>query len=50
VTGSITEKRQAFRDARQVLTRRIDQMLALPLESLQPAELQAELQRIGENQ
>ncbi len=49
VTGSDEAKGRAFRDALSVLNRRIDLMLALPLESLQRPALAREMQRIGED-
>ena len=47
VEGSDEQERQAFFDAFNLLSRRIEAMLALPLESLDRAKRQAKLQRIG---
>lgn len=49
VTESDEARRRAFREALIVLDRRIDLMLALPLEVLQPAALEAHLKEIGES-
>ncbi|TVR78080.1 MAG: arsenate reductase ArsC [Rhodospirillales bacterium] len=46
-TGSDEDKRAAFRLARDRLTRRIEQFLALPLDSLDAESLRARLQGIG---
>ena len=43
-------QRQAFERAFDALERRIAQMLALPLDSLDPASLKARLRAIGETQ
>jgi len=47
--GSDEAKRRAFREALMVLNRRIDLLLALPLESLQQAALEAGMHHIGES-
>jgi arsenate reductase len=47
VEESNEARRQAFREARGVLSRRIDLLLALPFESLPPAALAAKLNQIG---
>jgi arsenate reductase len=47
VEGSDADKEAAFGLAFERLKRRIDRMLALPLESLSPGALRTELQRIG---
>lgn len=49
VEGSDEATRRAFREALMVLNRRIDLMLALPLESLQQAALEASMHHIGES-
>lgn len=49
VEGSDEAKRRAFREALLVLNRRIDLMLALPLESLPQAALGASMHHIGES-
>lgn len=49
VEESTEARRQAFRDALTALGRRIDLMLALPLESLPQAALAASLNQIGES-
>lgn len=43
----VEESRAAFRSTYDALTRRIEKMLALPFESMPPAELRAALQAIG---
>ncbi len=48
VHGSDDERRRAFRDALVLLQRRIDLMLALPIEALQRLALEARLRSIGE--
>ena len=47
VTGDDVEKRKAFREAFASLKRRIDRLLALPVETLQPAQLKSKLDEIG---
>ena len=47
VEGEDEAKRKAFRDALQLLSRRIDLMLALPVEKLQRLALQERLRAIG---
>lgn len=47
VTGSDAEKQAAFALAFERVMRRIDRMLALPLGTLSPGALRAELQAIG---
>ena len=47
-TGSDEERRRAFRDAADILARRIGLLLALPIESMVATALQQELRRIGE--
>ena|SRR5919112_1994856 len=47
VPGDEPTKRQAFREALQLLTRRIDLMLALPTHRLERPELQERLRMIG---
>jgi arsenate reductase len=47
VDGSDAEKAAAFLDAFRMLKRRIDLLLALPIESLGPAALRLHLQEIG---
>jgi arsenate reductase (thioredoxin) len=46
--GDEDTKRNAFRDALDLISRRIDLMLSLPVERLQPAALRQRLQAIGE--
>lgn len=46
-TGSDEDKRRAFRVAYMVLQRRIDLMLALPLERLDRLKLQERMEQIG---
>lgn len=48
VAGGEEEKRAAFRDALVLLARRIDLLLALPLEKLERLALEAELRAIGD--
>lgn len=45
--GSDDDKRAAFRRAAQILRRRIEQLLALPVERLEAAALRAKLVQIG---
>lgn len=47
VQGDEGTKRRAFREALQLISRRIDLMLALPVEKLQPLALQERLRAIG---
>ena len=47
VDGGDAERRRAFRDALVLLQRRVDLMLALPIESLQRMALEARLKAIG---
>jgi arsenate reductase (thioredoxin) len=47
VEGSEWDKRAAFRDAFFVISRRIDLLLALPLEKLERLALEAQLRAIG---
>jgi arsenate reductase (thioredoxin) len=47
VEGSDQEKRAAFREAALTLRRRIELLLALPLDRLEPKALQSELRGIG---
>jgi arsenate reductase len=47
VEGTEDDKRRAFEQAFGYLSRRIEAFAALPLESLDPASLKAEMQRIG---
>ncbi len=47
VTGSDEAKRRAFRDTWMALNRRIDLMLALPIESLERMALETRLRSIG---
>lgn len=49
VTGSDDDKIAAFAIAFDRMKRRIDRMLALPIETLSPAALRAELQAIGKD-
>jgi arsenate reductase len=49
VEESNEARRRAFREAMMVLGRRIDLMLALPLESLQRAAVEASMRHIGES-
>ena len=45
--GPAAQRRQAFRDARALLERRIDALLAMPLEDLTPSGIEAGLRAIG---
>ena len=45
--GSTSDKRQAFADAFAMLTKRVEAFVDLPLASLDPADLQRELDNIG---
>jgi arsenate reductase len=47
VAGDAETKRRAFREAFQLISRRIDLMLALPVEKLDPIALQERLRDIG---
>jgi len=47
VEGDEGEKRRAFRDAFTLISRRIDLLLALPLEKLERLALEARLRAIG---
>jgi arsenate reductase len=47
VQGDEETKRRAFREAARILNRRIELMLALPLEKLEALALETELRRIG---
>jgi arsenate reductase len=47
VTGSDDEKRAAFRRALTILKRRIELLLALPIEKLDAIALQGKLTEIG---
>jgi len=47
VQGTDDEKRQHFRDAAVTLKRRIEQMLALPIRSLDAMAIQREIKDIG---
>ena len=47
VTGDDREKRAAFRQAFDALKQRIDRLLALPVEKMQPAALKSKLDAIG---
>ena len=49
VRGGEAEKRAAFRRALDVLAARIDQLVALPVETLDPATLKQRLEQIGES-
>jgi arsenate reductase (thioredoxin) len=49
VAGDDETKRRAFREALQLISRRIDLMLALPAEKLQRPALQERLREIGTN-
>jgi len=49
VTGSDEQRARAFLDAALVLRRRIDLMLALPLQSLTGLSLQREIDQIGKS-
>jgi arsenate reductase (thioredoxin) len=48
VKGSDADKRAAFRVIRDAMARRIDMLLALPIESMSAAERRVEMRRIGE--
>lgn len=48
VGGSDADKRAAFRAIRDAMAKRIDMLLALPVEALSEAERRAALRRIGE--
>jgi protein-tyrosine-phosphatase len=50
VEGDDATKLKAFREAALVLSRRIDLMLALPMEKLESLALESELRRIGAGQ
>ncbi len=45
--GDDEVKRQAFRDALRLISRRIDRLLALPVEQLDPSLLRERVQAIG---
>lgn len=47
VQGSEDQKRQAFQDTAEILKRRIERMLALPLQALDKMALQREVKAIG---
>ncbi len=47
VTGSLEERERAFMNTALILKRRIDLMLALPLEKLNAMSLQREMAQIG---
>jgi arsenate reductase len=47
VRGSDAEKRAAFQRAFEALARRIDQLLATPVDALDPAALKRRLEQIG---
>ena len=47
VEGTEEQKRQAFRDAAATLRRRIEALVSLPLDTLDPAALRARLREIG---
>ncbi len=47
VTGTPEEQQRAFKDAAQALKRRIELMLALPIDKLAPLSLQHQLDAIG---
>lgn len=49
VEGSDEDKRRAFRDAAAILKRRIEQLLALPLEKLDLSALKGKVREIGES-
>ncbi len=46
-TGSDARRRRAFREALVVLARRVDRFAGLPLDTLSPSALRAELDRIA---
>ncbi len=48
VEGPADERREAFRETRRVLTRRIERLLELPLERLDGPALRRELMKIAE--
>jgi arsenate reductase len=48
VDGSAEQKRRVFRDVATILKRRIDLMLALPLDSLDRLAIQSEIRGIGQ--
>jgi arsenate reductase (thioredoxin) len=48
VSGSDADKRAAFRAIRDAMARRIEMLLALPLENMPDAERRGEMRRIGE--
>jgi arsenate reductase len=50
VEGDEARKRSAFRDAFVLLSRRIDLLLALPLEKLERLAVEAKVQSIGDVQ
>jgi arsenate reductase len=45
--GTENERRQAFREALDALKARIERLVSLPLDELEPAKLKAALQEIG---
>ena len=47
VAGTDDEKRRAFNDAFAALSQRIDRLLALPIDKLEPPELKKKLDEIG---
>jgi arsenate reductase len=47
VIGSDTDKRTAFRAIRDAMAKRIEMLLALPIESMSDAERRVEMRRIG---
>jgi arsenate reductase len=49
VAGSEADRRRAFRDAFVLIARRIDLLLALPVEKLERLALEARVQAIGES-
>lgn len=48
VTGGDADKRAAFRAIRDAMAKRIDLLLALPIESMSDAERRIEMRRIGD--
>jgi arsenate reductase len=50
VEGDDVTKRRAFREALQLISRRIDQMLALSVDKLDRQALQQQLRAIGEGE
>lgn len=50
VDGSDAEKTEAFAHTWAALSRRLDRMLELPFETMEPRELKAKLDAIGESQ